>query len=72
MGAFEDSTDGIFKRKHESSAHVIAAEEGVLVTEPDGHELHRALKARHITMIGILQSFTQLHKVQLQSRQADE
>ncbi|QKX64118.1 uncharacterized protein TRUGW13939_11291 [Talaromyces rugulosus] len=51
MGAFEDS--GIFKRKHESSANVIAAEEGVMVTEPDGHELHRALKARHITMIAI-------------------
>lgn len=54
MGAFEYSTDGAFKDKHESSADVIADEEGGIVTQPDGHELHRALKARHITMIGIL------------------
>lgn len=58
MGAFEYSKDGAFKDKHEPSANVITAEEGGLVTQPDGHELHRALKARHITMIGILTTKT--------------
>ena len=35
-----------------SSREISQAEEGVLASEQDS-ELHRALKARHITMIGM-------------------
>lgn len=50
MGAEKD--DGISVAPANPLFDASAAEKGVL-EEPQENELHRALKARHITMIGI-------------------